>query len=367
MNDQNDNNPIEKRHYKGKSSSDIINFPVELRRGLLSPDANKEVLKMPISSARILFKILNDLSNDQFQTNNAKQRLQLSLFEADFKTEHNTYARFTFKVSDITPTDDYTNIKKGLEFLENLNRGWYKSVNSKGKPISSYGGVILDPNVSEGYISFLVSAFWLEKLVSIPKYNTVFFETAWALAKTKQLLFYLWLLEVPDNGTKVNFNKMQELYEYNYKSAKEYAKNVLKPIKIKLNNHSNKSFNYSIRGELIHIVPYYTNDVDLSIKKTTSEKQKVTQRLHYWKQRHGLSNNDIGVLRSLININPSVFSLFLKSYKRLVFNCREKGTKVTSYQGSDFIKIFQDEIISVYQNSSAGSVKKLRNAYPRIT
>ena len=114
-------NPIEKRHYKGKNNSDIINFPVGLRRDFLSPINNKEVLNMPISSHRIIFKILNDVSNDQFQK--LHQKDQFTLFEDDFKTENNTYARFTFKVSDISDKQDYTNIKKGLEFLENLNKG----------------------------------------------------------------------------------------------------------------------------------------------------------------------------------------------------------------------------------------------------
>lgn len=147
---------IEKRHYKGKNNSDVINFPVEFRRELLSPTANKEVLDRPISSFRILIKVLNDASNDQFQE---KEKVQLSLFEEEFKTVNNTYARFTFKVYEISENKGYTNIKKGLEFLENLNKGWYKSLNSKGKVVKSYGGVISNANISEGNISFLVSAY----------------------------------------------------------------------------------------------------------------------------------------------------------------------------------------------------------------
>ncbi|MFL0137714.1 hypothetical protein [Tenacibaculum maritimum] len=359
-------NENEKRHYFGKPKSDIINFPVDLRRDLLSPTVNKEVLNMPISSTRIIFKILNDVSNEQFQKNNVKQITQVSLFEKEFKSEHNTFARFTFKVSDISDKNDYTNTKRGLEFLESLNKGWYKSVNEKGKTIKSYGGVISNANISEGNISFLVSSFWLEKLLNIPRYNVAFLETAWILSKTKQVLFYLWLLEIPDNGTKVNFKKMQETYDYNYKTPSSYVKNVLKPIKSKLDKYSNKSFNCSVKGGLINIVPYYTKDVELKLNKKTIDKQKVSQKLHYWKNRHNLNNNDIDVLKSLINIDYGNFKIFVKSYDSIVAKCRKDGIKVTSYVGTSFIHLFQEEIINIYNNSAWGNIPSLKNAYPKI-
>ena len=358
--------PVEKRHYKGKPSSDIVNFPVNLRRGLLSPAVNQQVLEMPISSARILFKILNDISNDQFRPGNKGQFDQLSLFEQEFKTEHNTYARFTFKVRDITLNEDYDNIKRGLEFLENLNKGWYKSVNRDGKTIKSYGGVISNANISEGKISFLVSAYWLESLLSISKYNTAYLQTAWVLSKTKQVLFYLWLLEIPDGGTKINFKKFQQLYQYNYSDAKSYAKNVLKSIKTKLDKFSNKSFNYSVKGEIIHILPYYTKDVQLQLKKETGQSQKITQKLHYWKIRHKLTSNQILVIKETIRLNPGAFNLLLKAYSELIRNCRDQGVKATTHQDEAFLGLFQEQIIKTYKASKMGTIKRFENAWPRI-
>lgn len=357
-------NQIEKRHYKGKAKSDIVNFPIALRRDFLSPVTNKAVLDMPISSHRIIFKILNDASNDQFQKQSAHQKKQFSLFEDDFKSENNTYARFTFKVSEISDKNDYTNIKKGLEFLEDLNKGWYKSTNSKGKVIKSYGGFISNANISEGKVSFLVSSYWLEKLLSIPSYNVAYIETAWVLTKSKQVLFYLWLLEIPDVGTRVDFNKLQDTYQYNYDSPKVYAKNVLKSIKNKLDQYSNKSFNYSVKGNLINIVPYLTKDIDLKIKKKTKDTQEITQKLHYWKTRQGLSKNDIDVLKSLINIDNGNFKLFVKSYDEIIKNCRSERIRITDYQGQKFIKLFQDEIIKVYKDSVWGNI--LKDGYPKI-
>lgn len=358
--------PVEKRHYQSKPPSDIVNFPVNLRRSLLSPAVNDKVLDMPISSARILFKILNDISNDQFQASNVGQLDQLSLFEQEFKTEHNTYARFTFKVADITSKKNYDNIKRGLEFLENLNKGWYKSLNKEGKTIKSYGGVISNANISDGNISFLVSAYWLESLLSISRYNAAFMQTAWVLSKTKQVLFYLWLLEVPDTGTKVNFKKFQETYQYNYSDAKTYAKNVLRSIKTKLDKFSNKSFNYSVKGDFIFIQPYYTKDVQLRLKKQTSNNQKLTQKLHYWKIRHKLTANQISVIRDVVRLNPGSFSLLLKSYNELIKSCRTQGIKATTHEGEAFLTVFQEHIIKVYKVSTPGSIKRLEKAWPHI-
>lgn len=127
------------------------------------------------------------------------------------------------------------------------------------------------------------------------------------LNKTKQVLFYLWLLEIPDNGTKVNFLKFQDTYEYNYKNANVYAKNVLKVIKKKLDKYSNKSFNYSVKGNNIHIQPYYTKDIELDLKKETVDKSKINQKLHNWKIRHQLSKNDIDIIKSVLILILAVF------------------------------------------------------------
>lgn len=359
-----ENNKIEKRHYRDKKQSDIVNFPILLRRDFLSPKSNREALDAPVSSLRIMFKILNDVSHDQFRQSNNKQLQQLSLFEDDFKTEHNTYARFTFKISSVAGKRDYNNVKRGLEFLENWQKGWYKSVNAKGKPIKSYGGFITNANISEGQISFLMSSYWFEKVVMIEKYNTAFAEVAWKFTKSKQILFYLWLLELPDKGTKVNFQTFQEVYDYHYKDATTYAKNVLKSLKRKLDKFSNRSFNYSVKGDNISIMPYYTKDTELPLKKETSKKQVVVQKLNYWKQRHNLDKNNIDVLKSLINIDYGNFKLFKNAYQNIIVSYRELRKPVTDLQGDDFIKMFQAEIILVYQNSAWGNIAK--NAYPII-
>lgn len=354
----------EKRHYQGGTKSDIINFPISLRRGLLSSKTDKEVLHAPVTALRIIFKVVHDISYDQFRPGNKNQIKQLNLFEDDFKTEHNTYAKFTFKISDIVDKDDYTNVKRGLEFLENFQKGWYKSVNSKGKVIKSYGGFITNANVSEGKISFLISSYWLEKVMLIEKYNAAYTQIAWKFSQSKQILFYLWLLELPETGTKVSFHKLQDAYEYNYKDPHTFAKNVLKSLRKKLDRYANRSFNYSVNGEMINIMPYYTKDSDIKLEKETSFNQEVTQKLSYWKKRHSLNKDQVAILKSIINIEPGSFNLFKASYSRIIQIYREQKRKVTELEGDAFIEIFQEEIIFTYKNSAWGKLQP--EAYPII-
>lgn len=336
------------REYFSKKNSDIINFPVQLRRDVFSPKANKELLEAPIVTARILFKVLNDISNDQFQEE--RQKGQFALFEEEFLNENNVVARFNFKVTDIDEHRDYKAIEKGLQFLENLDKGWHKTINSKGKATKALGGVIIQPNISESTVTFLMSSYWINKFMNLGVYNPVFLDTAWKLSKMKQVLFYLWLLEVPEKGTRVRYENFNNSYDYNYKSAQHIGKHVLKGLRSKLDTCSNVSFNYSTKGDLIFITPYYTKDVDLELKKKTVDSQQINQRLHYWKTRHNLEKKAIDSLKTMINLDGTVFPLLNKSYQSIVDDCKESKIKVTQYQGEEFISLFQEKIIDFYRN-----------------
>lgn len=358
MDDQNVN-----RVYNSKNNkSDIVNFPVLFRREALSVSENAALVEAPITAVRILFKILHDISHDQFQAD--KQKSQLNLFESDFTTQHNSYCKFVFPIESIDENRNYKSVKKGLEFLEGLNKGWYKVTNSKGKTVSSYGGVISNANIEDGVVFFLVSSYWIEKLLKIPKYNTVMYDLAWQLPKSKQILFYLWLLEIPETGTNVNFEKFQKSYGFNYAAPKDFCKFFLKSIKEILDKYSNISFNYKVKMDKIHILPYPTKTINLKLKEKTIKRQEITQKLHYWKKRHELGDR-IDTIKTVINLDNSCFPILLKAYKNLVKDCRETGMKVTDYTGESFMKVFQHHIKLHYQQSSWNTI--IKNGYPRIT
>lgn len=345
-----------------KNNSDFINFPVLFRQEALSVKKNYELLEAPITALRIIFKVLHDISHDQFQEN--RQLNQLNLFEKQFTTENNSYCQFTFSIDEIDSNRNYKSVRKGLEFLEKLHKGWYKVTNSSGKTVSSYGGVISNANIESGNIFFLISSYWIEKLLKIPKYNMVMYGLAWHLPKSKQILFYLWLLEIPEKGTTVTFDKLQASYGYNYDSPTSFARNFLKSIKKVLDQYSNLSFNYKVHNKKITILPYPTKTINLKLNEETVNKQKITQKLHYWKTRHNLGEK-ISNIKSVINIDNSCFPILLRAYENLVSESRRANKKLTDFEGEEFLKIFQHHIKEYYEGSPWNDIFK--DGYPRIT
>lgn len=350
------------RHYKTRKASDIVNFPVPFRRTALG-GIDRELARLPISSFRILFQVLNSISYDQFHP--GRQKEQLKLFEEDMLTENNTFASFSFLARDIDEHLDYNSIQKGLEALENLNKGWHKSKNSNGKEVKTLGGVISNPSLTDGKVSFLMSSYWIDQLAKIPHYNKALFLTPWNVSKGKHVLFYLWLLELPDDGTKVNYKKFQLFFDYNYKSAQALGKYALKPLKERFDKVSNRSFNYKTSGDFLHFKPYYTKDIELELKEDTVTAQQITQRLHYWKGRHQLDKKHINTLRSIINLDTGTFNLLQKAYDEFIKWCKEEQTKATVYTGDNFIAIFQNKIIEYYQSTEMGNI--IPNGYPVIS
>lgn len=362
----NRNNRKIKKEYSSKNNSDIIHIPQSFRREFLSPKNNKEIFKCPVTGLRLLFKLMNDLSYDQFHEMNPKQTKQLNLFEDTFKTEHNSFGSFKIKITDISDNRNYENVKRGLEFLEDYKKKWYKSTNDKGETIHSYGGLISQTNYSDGYVAFLVSAYWIEKLIKLGNYNKSYLEVAWKLKSTKAIIFYLWVLELKDKGTSFKVKSFQETFDYNYSTNKDLAKNVLKVFKHKFDMYGNKSFNYNFNGDKINIVPYHIKDNKAEIKSITSFKQKVTQKLSYWKLRHELSNKQRDNIKKHIEVDNMSFKLFERAYSIFKKDCRTGRNKIktTDVKGSQFMDVFQENIKLAYKSSYLNNVFK--NGYPRI-
>lgn len=350
------------RIYSKRKKSDIVHVPLDFRREVLSPSERQDILDAPVTVFRILFMALNDASYDQFQP--MKQPEQLKLFEEELQAKSNTYVKFSFAVTDIDENRDYKGIRNGLEFLENYNRGWHKTKNSKGKSVSAFGGLIISSSISAGKVSFLMSTYWIEKLLKIPKYNKALLEIPWKITKTRQILFYLWLLELRADGTKINANTFQEIYRYNYKNPAKLIDGFFRPMKNLLDRFGNVSFNFSRKGDLIHIVPYHTKAPDIDLSAKTISNLAITQKLSYWKRRHELEKEQVDTMKTVINLDVSSFEIMKKAYKKFISNCRIRKSKPTSLKKKKFMDIFQKQIMEEYQTTVWGEIKP--NAYPRI-
>lgn len=357
------NSWVEKRHYQSKAASDIIQIPPNFRREALSITKHPELLKAPIIALRIVFKALNDCSYDQFLI--TKQPEQLSLFSEEFETKSNTSARFTFHITDVDKHKDQKRVIAALTFLESLHKTWHKAKNDKGVLVRTQFGLITNPALTDNKITFLMHNFWLERLLAMPYYNTAYYQLAWEFKDVRHLLLYLWIIELKPEGTEVSFTKFQEDMGYNYAELKEFTRNVLGRIKKILDKSGNVSFNYSVKGTNIAIVPYVIVNPVIGKLEITITKQKVYQKVNYWKIRHELSTEQTERLRTVIFQDIVSLHLFIRSYKSFVANCRKNKKNADTYQGKEFLIMFQEFIIKVYRSSAWGK-GKLREAYPKI-
>lgn len=348
-----------KRDFVSLPKAEIIRFSNEFTNEFLV-DEKKQMLNIPIDAIRILFKIVSDLRNAQFQD---RQEAQLSLFESEFLNEHNTFARFKINLNEVALNGNTERVREALEFLTNYKKDWYESVNKDGKRVKSYGGLITAPSYSKGETVFLISSYWLKKLSYLPQYNSTLYRLAFNVSNNKHILFYFWLITIPDQGTSINYKSINNRYVLNYPNAKELCKNFLKQVKKTLDIHSLKSFNYSYIGEQISIVPYVLSNLAVEEEKT-KKYIVISQRTHYWKIRHKLSETQVKAISTVLKNHKPSISLLNKAYKLFVSDARKEGKKMPDYTGAEFMTAFQERIKLCYMESNA--YKYAPGGHPKI-
>lgn len=349
-----------KKKYDELPQTDVLRFGNDFVDGYILEDNTK----LSINGLRIIFNIVATLRMEQFQEE--KQPKQLKLFEEEFASEHNVFAEMKIKNSLITRNSD--ELKKAYEELENFKKGWHKFETSNGKTIQAYGGLISNMFYDEkGYTSFLISSYWLKKLINIPEYNATLYKLVYNVRSNKHILFWFWLSKVPHEGTKVKRETINEKFGVNYSTAKDLCKDFLKPIRENLDKHNVKSFNYSIEGDIIHIKPYAVQNVlTEGLQPQTIEKIKKVYKLRYFKDRHELSEQDIKGI-ALLYQNKSFEKekqLLTNAYENFIQECRTKKQKATAYTGQNFINQLQEHLKQAYLKTKTG--EKYPNAFPRI-
>lgn len=357
-----DTRKIIRKEFKNLSKAEIIRFGNSFVDEFLF-EGNKAV-DIPINALRTIFNIVADLRNEQLRPQDKPQ--QLSLFEDEFETEHNTFASMKIKNSLISPSGSSKQVIQAIEFLTKFKMGWYTSTNSKGKEIKTYGGLITAPTYDErGYTSFLISSYWLKKLIVIPEYNSTLYNLVYNVKNNKHIIFAIWLAKIPYEGTTLKLSTFNEKFGVNYSTAKDFCGKFLKSVRQNLDKFSMISFNYSISGDKIHIKPYATKKIsDETITEETQDTILVRQRLRYFKRRHQLTDEEIESLEYHYKSNYNNREWVENAYKNFVSDNRKQGRKSDGYKGQEFLKIFQEYIILVYRKSKTGEV--LPNGYPRI-
>lgn len=323
-----------------------------------------EAADIPINALRVIFNIVSTISNEQFRPEDRPK--QLSLFDEEFETENNIFAAIKIRNNKISPSGSTKQVVDAYEFLAKFKMSWYKSVNSKGKEIKTFGGLISTPSYDKrGYTTFLISSYWLKKLMVIPEYNYVLYNLVYNIKNNKHIIFAIWLSKLPENGAVLKLSTLNKKFGLNYKTANDFCFKFLKPARISLNKYNNLSFNYKYEKDSIFIIPYNTKTIaDVDLSSDTRELLEITRRLIYFRKRYGLHKQEMVQFSHQYKYILQTRELIEKAFKAFIKTSRLKGIKSTEFQGTAFLNEIQEQIISLYRNTKMGEL--LPNGYPII-
>lgn len=325
---------------------------------------DQEAADIPINALRVIFNIISIISSEQFRPEDRPK--QLSLFDEEFETDNNIFASMKIRNNKISPSGSSKQVIDAYEFLARFKMGWYKSVNSKGKEIKTFGGLISVPSYDHrGYTSFLISSYWLKKLMVIPEYNYVLYNLVYNIRNNKHIIFAIWLSKIPENGTAVKLSTLNRKFGVNYKTANDFCFKFLKPARVSLNRHNNLSFNYRYKGDSIFIAPYQTRKIaDIDLSSNNREQLEVTRRLRYFRKRYGLQEQEMTQFSYQYRHITQTRELIERAFTEFIRISRLKGIKSTEYQAKVFLNEMQDIIIMLYMKTKMGTL--LPNGYPVI-
>lgn len=322
-------------------------------------DENENAIDIQITSLRIIFLIHNTFNSSNeanlLMFQGKQEARQLKLFEEEFMSEHNQYLRITIKNSLISPDQNSSHLEKAIEFLTDYKKQWNTSVNSEGKKIKSYGGLITMPTYEEkGHTSFLISSFWLNKIIDIDNYTYMLLQTAFSISSAKEILFLVWLGRLnPANGTTISRGRLNERFNLNYKTAKGLCDQFLRPMRKTFDEKSLLSFNFKRSNDLITIIPYTNSPKLEDLSHETKSKIQVIYKLSYFKKRHNLEGTDFEKFKIVFNQkNTNNRNEIFAAYEALKTQCRESKTKLVDLQGKDFLNKLQETLIQIYKQKS---------------
>ncbi|KFC20747.1 hypothetical protein [Chryseobacterium sp. FH1] len=323
-----------------------------------------EAADIPINALRVIFNIISIISSEQFRPED--RPIQLSLFDEEFETDNNIFASMKIRNSKISPSGSSKQVVDAYEFLARFKMGWYRSVNSIGKEIRTFGGLISTPTYDQrGYTTFLISSYWLKKLMVIPEYNYVLYNLVYNIRNNKHIIFAIWLSKLPESGTVVKRSTLNKKFGLNYRTSNDLCFKFLKQARSSLDRYNNLSFTFRYKRDLIYIVPYQTktlNEKDLS--SSNRERLEITRRLRYFRKRYGLQESQMVNFSYQYRNIAQTRELIEKAFRAFIRKSRLKGTSSTESQGKMFLIEIQEIIITLYKDSRIG--KLMPNGYPVI-
>lgn len=324
---------------------------------------DQEAADIPINALRVIFNIIAIIGSEQFRPEDRPQ--QLSLFEEEFETENNVFTAMKIRNHKISPSGSSRQVIDAYEFLAKFKMGWHTSLNSKGKEIKTFGGLISTPSYEQrGYTSFLISSYWLKKLMVIPEYNYLLYNLVYNIRNNKHVIFAIWLSKLPQTGTALKLSTLNRKFGLNYRTANDLCFKFLKPARSNLDQYNSLSFHFKYKGDMISIIPYSTEAVPEKKICVDTTWIDITKRLRYFRKRYGLREDEMLQFSYQYRNILQTRELIEKAFREFIRRNRLKGKKSTEFQGKLFLMEIQDNIIKLYRESKIG--KLLPNGYPVI-
>lgn len=325
---------------------------------------DNEAVDIPINALRVIFNIISIISSEQFRPEDRPK--QLSLFDEEFETENNVFASIKIRNNKISPSGSTKQVVDAYEFLAKFKMGWYKSLNSKGREIKTFGGLITTPSYDQrGFTNFLISSYWLKKLMVIPEYNYILYNLVYNIRNNKHIIFAIWLSKIPKSGTVLKLTTLNKKFGLNYKTANDFCFKFLKPAKNNFNKYNDISFNYKYKADNIFIIPTSTKKIsDDRLTDNKMEASDIAERLNYFRKRYGLQENEMTQFFHQYRNIPQTREFIEKAFKEFIRKSRFKGIKSTEFQGKAFLNEVQKLIIEIYRNTKMAEL--LPNGYPII-
>lgn len=325
---------------------------------------DQQAVDIPINALRVIFNIISIISSEQFRPEDRPK--QLSLFDEEFETENNVFASIKIRNNKISTSGSTKQVVDAYEFLAKFKMGWYKSLNSKGREIKTFGGLISTPSYDQrGFTTFLISSYWLKKLIVIPEYNYILYNLVYNIRNNKHIIFAIWLSKIPENGTVLKLSTLNKKFGLNYKTANDFCFKFLKPAKINFNKYNDLSFNYKYKADNIFIIPTSTKKIsDDRLTDNKIQASDIAERLNYFRKRYGLQENEMTQFFHQYRNIPQTREMIEKAFREFIRNSRLKGIKSTEFQGKAFLNEVQKLIIELYQNTKMAEL--LPNGYPII-
>ena len=353
---------IIRKNIENNNSFDRIRFGNNFVDDFLFEE--QKMADIPINALRVIFNIITIISNEQFRPQDRPK--QLSLFDEEFETENNVFISMKIKNSKISPSGSTKQVIEAYEFLAKFKMGWYKSVKSKGKEIKTFGGLITSPTYDQrGYTSFLISSYWLKKLIVIPEYNYILYNLVYNIQNNKHILFAIWLSKIPETGITLKLETLNQKFGLNYKTSNDFCKLFLRPLRNNLDKFNSLSFNYKNQNGNVMILPYLTKNItDKNIEVNTRKDLNDTYRLEYFRKRFSVDKQEMIHFSYQYRTIPKTKQLIEDAYKEFIKRNRKKREKSTIYSGKEFLKELQNIIIEIYHQTKTGQIYP--NGYPTI-